>query len=186
MAFLLDSLCTSCGKTREELWPVTGAAGITTGKVMELAEPLYYRTLQFVLPLLSPLMKPWEVKSAEGEMARWAAAPKASTRDGGMTADHAEALASLSLDQLVDIATRILCASGQTFVLGPEVTLCDFVLIPSFHMLLLAGYPLSDAVLGTIMHNRRDVCCAAVSTRVYCAAVRRLPGDVCHRGPVPD
>ncbi len=59
------------------------------------------------------------------------------------------ALAAMSLEQLVKHSVSMLTTNGDAFAMGSEVSIADFALIPSFHILLLAGYPLPDKLLGT-------------------------------------
>lgn len=50
-----------------------GVSGAIVASVMALVEPLYCRTLQYVLPLISPLMRSWEVALTEEELKKWKA-----------------------------------------------------------------------------------------------------------------
>ncbi len=58
-------------ENQSTLWPTTGTPAQNMRKVLDLADPLYFRTLQHVLPLLKPLMRDWEVEHAEEELRRW-------------------------------------------------------------------------------------------------------------------
>ncbi len=160
---LATTLPCSSERQRQALWPSTGPLAASMARTIAMVEPLYFRTLQYVLSLLTPLMRTWEARLAEVELQRWDEARRAKiAAAGGVAAPGARdteesksgvpdeaTLAAMSLEQLVKHCVALLTANGDAFAMGADVSIADFALIPSFHILLLAGYPLPDKLLGT-------------------------------------
>ena len=57
------------GASVSSQWPATAHSSA----LVSLLEPLYFRTLQYVLHLLEPLMRPWEVRLARADVTSWEA-----------------------------------------------------------------------------------------------------------------
>jgi hypothetical protein len=166
---LAATLPCSSEEQRQALWPSSGPTAVAMRRVLAVVEPLYFRTLQYVLSLLTPLMRPWEARLAEGELQRWDEARRAKIAAAGASGgagagagaggEESKAsgddvvLASMSLEQLVNHSVGVLTANGSAFSMGAEVSIVDFGLIPAFHILLLAGYPLPDKLLGTCLYD---------------------------------
>ena len=67
----------------------------------------------------------------------------------------------MSLEQLVKHCVGLLTANGDAFAMGADVSIADFALIPAFHILLLAGYPLPDKLLGAWVHGCKYILTAS-------------------------
>ncbi len=76
------------GRPLESLWPTIGVDGFTVATLMDVVELLYFRTLLFVLPLLTPLMKVWEVSLTQAELREWEAAHIQAPPPPGRTHTH--------------------------------------------------------------------------------------------------
>ena len=68
---LASTLPCSSDRQRQALWPSTGPQSLAMSRTIAMVEPLYFRTLQYVLSLLTPLMRTWEARLAEVELQRW-------------------------------------------------------------------------------------------------------------------
>jgi hypothetical protein len=109
---------------------------------------------------------------------------------GAGSLGDARVLASKSLEQLIKLSVQFIAASEDTFVMGSQVSIADFALIPAFHILLLSGYPLPEQLLGTCRrtvsfmcmcrcHAFVGACRSAVTLTALSSPVHRLPRLLC-------
>ena len=77
LRYLASTLPCTSDRQRQALWPSSGPMAVAMSRTIAVVEPLYFRTLQYVLSLLTPLMKTWEARLAEIELQHWDEARRA-------------------------------------------------------------------------------------------------------------